>query len=234
MTGSTPTVVAIGSRRFERVVVSTRWIQPGDDLVALLQEVLAAHRPIHGLVALSEKLVVVAEGRGIPARDVQPGRLAAFLARRVRPIGDSRGISIPEKMQYILEQQGTVRVLAATVAGAVTRPLGLRGAFYVVAGDLARSIDGMRPPYEDVLLPPLARAEARRRCRELSTEVGSQVAIVDINDRGGCVRAVSAGALAATTLMEVLRDNPLGQRDQATPVVIVRELTASPTARQRP
>lgn len=233
VTDGSRTIVQLGARRFERVVVTTAWVLPGDDLAGLLAEVVAAHCPPDALVALSEKIVVVAEGRGIAAVDIRPGRLASFLARRVRPVGDSRGISIPEKMQYIIDQQGRGRVLAATLAGALTRPLGLRGAFYVVAGDVARSVDGMRPPYEGVLLPPLGRTEARARCRRWATDTDRQVAIVDINDRGGAVRAVSDGSLDARTIMDVLRDNPLGQRDQATPIVVVRELTGRPSDLQR-
>jgi F420-0:gamma-glutamyl ligase len=217
-------VVEHRARWFERTVVTTRWVQPGDDLPRLLRQVALPLCRTDSVVAISEKLVVVALGRTIPAEDVEAGRLARFLARRVRPIGDSRGLSIPEKMQYVLDQQGAVRIVAATAAGALTRPLGLRGAFYVVAGDLARSVDGMRPPYEHVLVPPLDRPEARRICRDLAADLGSPVAIVDINDRGGAVRATSPGLIDAATLLGALRDNPLGQRDQATPIVIVREV----------
>jgi hypothetical protein len=79
-------------------------------------------------------------------------------------------------------------------------------------------MDGMRPPLEDVLLPPLHP----RVAREIASELGTTVAIVDINDRGGCVRAVSARRPTKRELMRILRDNPLGQRDRRTPMGIVR------------
>jgi hypothetical protein len=47
------------------------------------------------------------------------------------------------------------------------------------------------------------------------------VAIVDINDRGGSVRAVAGPAMSKRRLAAVLADNPLGQRDQGTPIVVV-------------
>jgi hypothetical protein len=47
--------------------------------------------------------------------------------------------------------------------------------------------------------------------------------VVDINDRGGSVRATSPRAVDAATLRAVLADNPLGQRLTSTPVALVRK-----------
>ena len=48
------------------------------------------------------------------------------------------------------------------------------------------------------------------------------VSIVDLNDFGGSIRAVSPRSLSAETLAAVLSDNPLGQRLTSTPFVLVR------------
>jgi hypothetical protein len=82
----------------------------------------------------------------------------------------------------------------------------------------------MRPPLEDLLLPPLDAAEAVTIARDLERALGLTVAIVDINDRGGSVRCVSGGDPDPRLLLQVLRDNPLGQRAQSTPVGLVRRL----------
>ena len=124
-------------------------------------------------------------------------------------------------MQLVIDMVGSWRVvLAAAVAGAA-RPLGIHGPFYIVAGYVARSMDGMRPPYVDVLLPPLPPRTARSIAEQLTMEIGHPVAIVDINDRGGSVRAVAGSAMPKRLLAAVLADNPMGQRDRATPIVVV-------------
>ena len=74
---------------------------------------------------------------------------------------------MPEKMEYVVRTIGRGRVVAAATCGALTRPLGMRGAFYLLAGPLARDVDGGRPPYEDLLFPPLAPADAQSICAEL-------------------------------------------------------------------
>lgn len=214
--------VKVHGRGFQRGLVRTPWLGPGDDLSTVLRTAVDGVLARGDTVFVSEKVAVLLTGRAVPARAVRVGRLARLIARGVKPIGSSRGLSIPEKVQYVLDHTGTARVLAAVVATAVTRPLGLHGAFYRVAGSLARDLDGMRPPYESLLLPPFSVAEATSVATHLEDELGTGVAIVDINDRGGSVRATSPGALPAGTLFDVLADNPLGQRDQSTPVGLVR------------
>jgi F420-0:gamma-glutamyl ligase len=214
--------VWVGGQRFERTVVCTPWLAPGLDLAGFLRASVVERLQPGDLVVVAEKVVVVTTGRGVPAVTVRPGRLARFVAGHVRPVGNSRGLSIPEKAQLVIDMVGRWRVLAAVAAAAVTRPLGIHGAFYVVAGYVGRSMDGMRPPYHDVLLPPLAPRVAQGIAEQLTTELGHPVAIVDMNDRGGSVRAVAGSVMSKRLLTEVLADNPLGQRDQSTPLAIVR------------
>ena len=213
--------VTVGDERFDRTVVCTPWMTAGVDLAELLREMVVERLQPGDLVAITEKVVVVTTGRGIPASMVQPGRLATFAARHIRPIGDSRGLSIPEKMQLVIDMAGRWRGILAAAVAAAARPLGIHGPFYIVAGYVARSMDGMRPPYGDVLLPPLPPRTARSIAEQLTAEIGHPVAIVDINDRGGSVRAVARTGMPTQLLAAVLADNPMGQRDRATPIVVV-------------
>jgi F420-0:gamma-glutamyl ligase len=213
--------VTVGGVRYDRTVVCTPWLTVGVDLAELLRNTVCERLQPGDVVAITEKVVVVTTGRGIPASTVRPGRLATFAARHIRPIGDSRGLSIPEKMQLVIDMVGPWRVILAGAVAAATRPLGIRGPFFVLAGYIARSMDGMRPPYGDVLLPPLPPRTAQSIAGQLATEIGHPVAIVDINDRGGSVRAVAGSAMSKRRLAAVLADNPLGQRNQGTPIVLV-------------
>ncbi|HSK92128.1 MAG TPA: coenzyme F420-0:L-glutamate ligase [Euzebyales bacterium] len=219
----------IGPERWDRVVVRTPWIRAGDDLAGVLRDHLGPLLRDGDLAILSEKAATIAVGRAVPLTGVQVGRLAHRLASWVRPVGDSRGLSMPEKMQYVIDAVGRPRIVVAVGVAALTRPLGIHGAFYTVAGATARGMDGGRPPFEDLLLPPLPRPVARGLARSLRDALGAEVAIVDINDRGGSVRAVSGGPVSARRLCRILADNPLGQRDARTPLGLVRRVTAGGT-----
>ena len=192
--------------------IRTHLLTDEDSLEDVLRTYVPTDRPIH-CVVISEKAAVTVLGLTEPITDYEAGPLARTLIRFVRPRPGSRGISVPEKMQYVVEHTGAPRVLAAAVVSALTRPLGIRGMFYRVAGPLARDLDGGRPP----MTPHAARAV----CQDLAGRVGHPVAIVDINDYGGSIRGVSAGGPGHADLMRLLAHNPLGQRDARTPIGVL-------------
>lgn len=210
-----------GGVEYLRLPLHTRWLGEGDELVLSLKQSLRAAR-VGDTVAISEKVVILLTGRAVDIDTVQPGRMARFLARHVQPRTDSRGLAVPEKMEYVIRSIGRPRAIAAALGCAITRPLGVHGAFYRLAGSIARDIDGGRPPYEQILLPPLDPAVAHRICADLERAVGIGVSIVDLNDYGGSIRAVSPKSLPASTLAVVLRDNPMRQRLTSTPFLLVR------------
>ena len=103
----------------------------------------------------------------------------------------------------------------------MTRPIGMHGTFYRVAGSVARDIDGGRPPYES-LLSHRSPAVVHDISTDLERALGVGVGIVDLNDFGGSIRAVSPRSLPARTLAAVLADNPMGQRSTSTPMMVIR------------
>jgi hypothetical protein len=215
------TQIRVAGVEYLRLPLRTRWLDETDDLMLALKDSLKLARP-GDTVAISEKVVILLTGRTVDINTVQPGRLARMLARRVRPRTDSRGLGVPEKMEYVVRTVGFRRIIPATIGCALTRPLGMHGAFYRIAGPIARDVDGGRPPYEHVLFPPLDAKVAQRTCTDLERALDIGVSIVDLNDFGGSIRAVSPTSLSAETLAKVLSDNPLGQRLTSTPFVLVR------------
>lgn len=213
----------VDERAYLRLPIRTRWLVEGDDLVQVLRDYLP---PALGndTVVVSEKVAILLTGRAVPVTAARPSRLARVLARWVRPPQGSYGLSVPEKMQYVLQGVGARRLLAAAAASALTRPLGIHGAFYRVAGPVARDVDGALPPYEHLLFPPLDATVAEGICIHLEDALGVGVGIVDLNDFGGRVRGVSSRALPAAELARVLADNPLRQRLTGTPFGVVRPL----------
>ena len=215
------TQVKVAGLKYLRLPLRTRWLNEADDLVLALKESLKLARP-GDTVGVSEKVIILLTGQTVDINTVQPGRLARILARHVRPRTDSRGLAVPEKMEYVVRTVGLRRIIPATIGCAVTRPFGMHGTFYRIAGPVARDVDGGRPPYEHVLFPPLDTKVAQGICADLERALDIGVSIVDLNDFGGSIRAVSPRSLSAETLAAVLSDNPLGQRLTSTPFVLVR------------
>ena len=217
------TQVSVAGATYLRLPLRTRWLNEADDLELALKEHLELARP-GDTVGVSEKLVILLTGHTVDIDTVRPGRLARILASYVHPRGEhARGLSVPEKMEYVIRTVGSLRIIAAAIGGALTRPLGRRGTFYRIAGPIARDVDGgPHTAYEHVLLPPLDTEVAQGICAELEQALDIGVSIVDLNDFGGSIRAVSPRSLSEETLTAVLSDNPLGQHLTSTPFVIVR------------
>ena len=215
------TQVTVAGVKYLRLPLHTEWLDETDDLVLSLKESLKLALP-GDTVAVSEKVVVLLTGRTVDINTVRPGRLARMLAGHVRPRTDSRGLSVAEKMEYVVRTVGLRRIIPATIGCALTRPLGMHGTFYRIAGPVARDVDGGRPPYEHVIFPPLDSKVAQGICADLERALDIGVSIVDLNDFGGSIRAVSPRSLSEKTLAAVLSDNPLGQRLTCTPFVLVR------------
>lgn len=223
-------ITARGSR-WERIPIRTRLVLKGDDLLEAIEEGLEesgeSPRP-DDILFVSEKAVGASQGRYFLLDDgtLKPRPLARFLSRFVTRTPAGIGLGMPETMECALRECGTLRIVAAAIAGALGKLIGRRGDFYRVAGARARSIDGPTtgtiPPFNRAV--SLAPEDPEGVSRELAERFECRAAVVDINDLGGNVLGAHPGDLDRELLLEILRDNPLGQGDAGTPAGIVREV----------
>ena len=160
-------------------------------------------------------------------KDIKPRRLAVILSHFVTKTPHGIGLGIPETMEMALRECGTPRILFAAFIGAIGKLLGKHGWFYIIAGPKASSIDGpchnTIPPYNEcVVLGPLNPDET---AADIAAHIGHPVLIVDINDLGGNILGSSEPALDRTLYARILKDNPLGQSHESTPMGIIRKVS---------
>ena len=205
--------------------VRTHLVTSADDAV---QVVTRYARPLPDdvlFVAVSERMVAITQGRSYPMTDVRPSRLARFLARFVTRPGYGIGLGTPETMELAMREVGRPRILAAAGVSALTKPFGVHGLFYRIAGRRAAAIDGPTPytiaPYNSAAT--LAPRHPDRAARELAAELGVPVAVIDANDAGCNVLGASSG-IDRDFVTRCFADNPLGQASEQTPVCVVRRV----------
>ena len=175
------------------------------------------------LVAVSERMVAITQGRSHRMVDIRPGRLARFLVRFVTRPGYGIGLGTAETMQLAIDEVGAPRILLAAGVSAVIKPFGVHGLFYRVAGPQAAAIDGPTsytiPPYnESATLGPKDPNGAARR---LAAAIDQPVAVIDANDAGCNVLGASPG-VDRQLVKRLFADNPLGQAREQTPIAVVR------------
>ena len=127
-------------------------------------------------------------------------------------------------MQCAIEEVGAPRIVRAAIAGAWGKLRGRSGDFYKVAGKQAAMIDaahtsGVKEFYECVIKGP---KDPDGTAQMLSEELVLPVAIVDANDIFGCAVVGAPRGLDIKLVQEAMRDNPAGQGDELTPIIILR------------
>lgn len=215
-----------------RIPIKTRLINFGDDLVELLVEYAEPNLMNGDLLFISEKIVCVTQGRMVPTADVKTGWLARFLAKKVRnyagtPQFRGLGHGTAPAMQLLIEEAGYLRTLFAAAVSAITRPIGIKGAFYYLVGKQAKSIDcpmswTLEPYTKYAKRAPLNPHHVAKKIKE---RFGVETVIVDANYRGAFSLGKSSRAITEKFIREVLRDNPAGQDSEMTPFMIVRNVS---------
>lgn len=218
--------VDLEGRTFSRIPIRTRVVMPGDDLDAFVREYAADVLRPGDILFVTEKIVAITQGRSFPVDSITPRKLAFFLSKYVVKTPYGIGLGMPETMEMAIRECGTLRILFAASVAAVTKAFGRKGDFYRIAGDKARAIDGPTsgtiPPYNKaVVLGPDRPRDVAQRLKGLLGGT-ADVAVVDINDIGGNILGSTLTKDGEKQLVTILRDNPLGQGHQSTPLGVVR------------
>ncbi|MEO0089393.1 MAG: hypothetical protein ABIK56_02550, partial [candidate division WOR-3 bacterium] len=80
---------------------------------------------------------------------------------------------------------------------------------------------GIKEYYECVIMGPKNPQEV---VKKISSSLSLPVAIVDVNDIGGSWVIASSNNVDKKLIEQILKDNPAGQSNEMTPIVIIREL----------
>lgn len=218
-------LIEIDGKKYARHPVKTHLVSSEDNILDVVEKYAKPHLQKGDVLFIGEKCVSITQGRAYEMSDIKPGKLAKFLVRFVTKSPYGIGLGSPETMQLAVEEVGSLRILFAALVAAITKPLGFKGMFYRVAGPQARGVDG---PVAYAIPPYNHRASkiplnANKVAREISEKVRVPVAIVDACDMGAWIVGKSKD-VPGDLLLKALKDNPLGQTDQQTPIGILREV----------
>lgn len=219
-------VLTVDGVSYQRLPVKTHLITEQDNIIAVAEQygspVLEEQDDV---LFISEKCVACTQGRAIPLENIKPRKLAYTLSKYVTKTPHGIGLGMPETMECALVECGTLRILFAAFISVIGKKIfRKKGWFYKVAGYKARSIDGpchnTIPPYNHyVVLGPL---NPDRVAREIADQIGFRTIIVDINDLEGQILGASDDSIDKKLYARILKDNPLGQDDQQTPMGVIR------------
>jgi hypothetical protein len=202
------------------VPVRTRIVRAGDDAVEIVAQAVSGIARPGDVIAVSETAVAIAQGEFVPAEYVRPSRLAYALARRA---GALATVSQPESLQLVIDAVGRWKVLYAAMLHVLGRLRGRRGAFYEVLGEAIAAIDGYTgtmPPYERAIV--FAPREPDAFSESVLGRTGVACAVVDANDLEKAKVLGASHDIDRAMVERALLDNPHGNGDEQTPIVVLK------------
>ena len=214
------------NKKYLRIPIKTHVVMRDDNLNEVVRKYASEELQKGDILFVSEKIVAITQGRAVPLKEINPRPLAKLLSNYVTKTPAGIGLGMPETMEMALRECGVPRILMAAIGSAITKPFGRKGVFYEIAGYRAQSIDGPTPntlpPYNQYVV--LGPDKPDNVAKELSQMLDCDVAVVDINDIDGVVLGVSNKSMSRETIKGILKDNPLGQDHEQTPMGIIREI----------
>lgn len=212
---------------YQRFAIRTRFVNIGDDYIEVIKEFAKPYIEEGDFISISEKIIALCQKRIVMRKDIHPGFWAKFLSKRVRVTAAGPGAGTPHKMQLVIMQCGLIRVLFAAFCSAVTKLFGIKGVFYKVCGHQVEGIDGLIDYdisfSEYVNYGILNPENPGRVCDEIYEKLGIKAMIVDACDISVAILGKAACLdIPDRILEEIVRDNPAGQDDQQTPIILIR------------
>lgn len=210
---------------FKVIPVRTRILTEKDDPVEVVCSYVEGIAEPGDLIAVAESPLAIMQGRAVLPSEVNPSLLASFLCKFPDKDGS---LGTAPAMQLAIDEVGVPKILGGAFAAGLGRLVGRRGDFFRVAGRHLAQIDdiaGTLPPFERHIV--LGPKEPQKVAEMIKASTGVDALIADVNDMK-CVDILGmTGEFDRALLEETLRDNPFGNDDQRTPILVLKPIWAS-------
>lgn len=213
---------------YSRWAIQTHFVQRRESATELVRTYAGPLYQPGDVVAFGAKVMAMCEDTVRERKDVHPGFFARFLSRFAGINSTGVGMHEPYKMQLVIDLCGLPRVLIAALVSAITRPFGVRGLFYKICGKGVGGIDGFYyrssfDVYHDLAL--INPDNPGPLCDAIYDALGIPVVLMDANDIDQNQLGKSHDfPLTDDQIQDALADNPFGQGDELTPLILIRPL----------
>ncbi|MBQ9251039.1 MAG: F420-0--gamma-glutamyl ligase [Clostridia bacterium] len=211
---------------YDRFAIQTHFVEVGEDQAELVRKyVLPLYQP-GDCLAFGAKVMAMCTGNVRTKEQEKPGFWARLLSPHASETTAGIGMHDPYKLQLAIDMVGAPKVVFAAIASALTKPFGKKGVFYEIVGPGVAGIDGFYyrssfERYHDLAL--INNTNAQELCDELERKTGVPTVLMDANDIDQ--NQLGKGThfpLTDDQIQDALGDNPSGQGDELTPLILIR------------
>lgn len=222
--------IEVNGEIYLRHAIKTRFIKQGENYLKIFKEYVSPIYQEGDIISSSEKIIALCQNRVIRREDIKIGFWAKFLSKfACRKNRGGYGVGMAINMQYAINKVGILRVLFASIASGITKIFGIKGVFYKIVGQEVSGLDGFYDgawnEYKDIGIEIPERPN--HVCNEIKEKLGITCMIVDSNDFGREILGKSDDInYDDEFLKDLISDNPAGQGQQQTPIILIRKKVA--------
>ena len=223
------TIKGRDGREYDRFAIHTHFIEVGEDQAEIVKRYVLPIYQEGDVLSFGAKVMAMCTRNVFTKEQIKPGFWAKLLSPHASETVAGIGMHDPYKLQLAIDMVGAPRVVFASVVSAVTKPFGVKGLFYKIVGKGVAGIDGFYyrssfDRYKDLAL--VNNENAQELCDELEKKTGVPVVLMDANDidqnqLGKCTNF----PLTDDQIQDAMADNPSGQGDELTPLILIRPLS---------
>ena len=222
------TLTGRNGRKYDRFAIRTHFVEVGEDQAELVRRYVLPLAQPGDVLSFGAKVMAMCTRNVYTKEQIRPGFWAKLLSPHASETVAGIGMHDPYKLQLAINMVGAPRVVLASVVSAVTKPFGVKGLFYKIVGKGVAGIDGFYyrssfERYKDLAL--VNNENAAELCNRLEKDTGIPVVLMDANDidqnqLGKC----DDFPLTDDEIQDAMADNPSGQGDELTPLILIRPL----------
>ncbi len=218
--------IEVNGETYLRHAIKTRFVKQNDSYIEIIKEYVSDIYEKGDIISISEKIIALCQNRVIKREDIKVGIIAKILSKFASHPDTGIGVGESIKMQYAINKAGVIKVLFASVASFITKLFGIKGVFYKIVGQEVSGLDGFYghfwKEYENIGIE--LPENPNDVCNDIKKELGISSMIVDSNDFGQEILGKSDDIVFdEETLRKMIRDNPAGQGNQLTPIILIRK-----------
>ncbi len=207
----------------ELIPVHTRILTNKDNIVDAILEYAGDQITDRDIVCSAESVVAITQNRYVRPEELKICWQARLMNRFVPGEGSMASIY---GMQAAMNEEGKWNMLYSFILGAVSKLFGKPGVFYARCrqASLIDDVTGTMPPFDKCLV--YGPANTNRVCEEIKKATGAYGAVIaDVNDLKRAAVLGRSKGLNPEEIAKILIDNPFGNDNQKTPIVIIKNFT---------
>ena len=207
----------------ELIPVHTRILTNKDNIVDAILEYAGDQITDRDIVCSAESVVAITQNRYVRPEELKICWQARLMNRFVPGEGSMASVY---GMQAAMNEEGKWNMLYSFILGAVSKLFGKPGVFYARCrqASLIDDVTGTMPPFDKCLV--YGPANTNQVCEEIKKATGAYGAVIaDVNDLKRAAVLGRSKGLNPEEIAKILIDNPFGNDNQKTPIVIIKNFT---------